>query len=46
MKNRDVPRAERYRFFENVTRRHRETLVDLIVVSEKLGAQHEARQLP
>jgi hypothetical protein len=46
MKNRNVPRSEWYRFFEDFTRRHREVLVDVLVISEKLGAQHEARQLP
>ena len=46
MTNRNVPRAEWYRFFEDFTRRHREALVSVTVVGEKLGAQHEARQLP
>jgi Family of unknown function (DUF5335) len=46
MTNRSVPRAEWYRFFEDFTRRHREALVNVTVVGEKLGAQHEARELP
>lgn len=46
MTNRNVPRAEWYRFFEDFTRRHREALVNVTVVGEKLGAQHEARELP
>ncbi|HYK43330.1 MAG TPA: DUF5335 family protein [Thermoanaerobaculia bacterium] len=46
MTNRNVPRAEWYRFFEDFTRRHREELVSVTVVGEKLGAQHEARELP
>jgi hypothetical protein len=46
MTNRNVPRAEWYHFFEDFTRRHREALVSVTVVGEKLGAQHEARELP
>jgi hypothetical protein len=46
MMNRNVPRAEWYRFFDDFTRRHREALVNVTVVGEKLGAQHEARELP
>jgi Family of unknown function (DUF5335) len=46
MKNRSVPRAEWYRFFDDFSRRHREELVDVTVFGNQLGAQHEARQLP
>ena len=46
MTNRNVPRAEWYRFFEEFTKRHREELVSVTVVGEKLGAQHEARDMP
>ena len=46
MLNRNVPRAEWYSFFEKFTRRHREELVNVTIVGENLGAQHEARELP
>ena len=46
MLNRNVPRAEWYRFFGDFTRRHREALVNVTIVGEKLGAQHEVRELP
>lgn len=46
MKNRNVPQAEWYRFFQDFSRRHRDALVDMTVVGPKLGAQHEVRSLP
>ena len=46
MKNRMIPPEAWQSFFEDFNRRHRERLVNVAVVGEKIGAQREARRLP
>ena len=46
MKNRLVPRAEWFRFFDEVGRRHRGSLVTVRVLNPSYGSQVEARDLP
>ena len=46
MKNRFVPRAEWFRFFEEFSRRYDGWLVTVRVLHPSLGSQVEARDLP
>ncbi len=46
MKNRLVPRAEWFRFFEELGRRHNAWLVTVRVLHPSFGSQVEARDLP
>jgi uncharacterized protein DUF5335 len=46
MKNREVPREEWPKFFEELERRHRNARVTVRVLHPELGSQVEARDLP
>ena len=46
MRNRQVPRAEWFKFFENFTRRHEGWLVTVRVLDPRYGAQIEVDNLP
>lgn len=44
--DREIPRSEWHQFFEGFTRRHRNGIATVSVISPKLGAQREATGLP
>lgn len=44
--DREIPRSEWQKFFEAFTRRHRNGITTVSVISAKLGAQREATGLP
>ena len=46
MRNRLVPRAEWFQFFDEFSRRHQGWSTTVHVLSPKLGSQVEARDLP
>ncbi len=46
MRNRQIPRAEWFTFFDGFTRRHEDWLATLRVLDSRIGAQVEARELP
>lgn len=46
MKNRQIPRAEWYEFFQEFSRSHEGWLVTVRVMNQRIGSQVEARQLP
>lgn len=46
MRNRQVPRSEWFRFFEEFSRRHDGWLVTVRVLHPSVGSQVEARDLP
>jgi len=46
MRNRQIPRAEWYKFFQEFSRRHEDWLATVRVMNQRIGAQVEARQLP
>jgi Family of unknown function (DUF5335) len=46
MRNRQVPRSEWFRFFEEFSRRHGGRKTTVYVLSPRLGCQVEARAMP
>jgi len=46
MRNRQIPRAEWYEFFQEFSRRHEDWLVTVRVMNQRIGSQVEARELP
>lgn len=46
MRNRQIPRTEWFRFFQDFSTRHEDWLVTVRVLNPRLGSQVEARDLP
>jgi uncharacterized protein DUF5335 len=46
MHNRQIPRAEWFRFFREFSARHEDWLVTVRITSPRIGSQVEARELP
>lgn len=46
MKNRQIPHAEWYEFFQEFSRRHEDWLVTVRVMNQRIGSQVEVRELP